>query len=547
MTRWVFLLLVVALGCGRCRGVSTVDAGVAGPSKAWLEGAVEPEAGAPKRGGTLVVRSMVEPVTLNGLEGATSRDTWTLRITRNLVTESLIAIDPKTLALVPQLAERWEDSADHRTSTFWLRKDARFHDGTPFTAKDVIATLEAVVDVKRPTGAVRQDFGALEAFKALDEFTVQLTWREPSPFALRQVAKLPILQAAQLGGDWGALAKAPLGTGPYKLEAWEKGAQVSLVRVGEAWLERIVFRFVKDHTVAAAMLERGEFDLMTTVQPVLWRAIEAPEPKNAWAQQGYRRLVSVDNSYSYIGWNEARPVFQDAQVRRGLAHLYPAELVRSTVDLGLEAPTTCPYWVQGPQCAPDVTPFPFSISAAQALFADAGFLDGDGDGVRERGDTKLAFSFLVPTTSVRLNKVVPLFQEQARSAGVQVTIEPVDVATLNSRVHARDFDVVSRVWTESDLESDQLGTFHSSARDGGSNFVGYASAEADGLMEQIRREWDEPKRRELERALHRRLYADQPYLFMTSRRSLDLAKRRVHGLEPSLVWYDLRRVWVDDR
>lgn len=522
----------------------SVDAGAI--SQSWLDGTVEPETKQPRRGGTLVVRSMVEPVTLNGLEGATSRDTWTLRITRNLVTESLIAIDPSTLALVPQLAERWEDAPDHRTTTFFLRHDRRFHDGAEFTARDVIATFEAVVDVKRPTGAVRQDFGALGSFRAVDDFTVELTWREPSPFALRQVAKLPILSAAQLTGDWAALAKAPLGTGPYRVDTWEKGAQVSLMRVGEAFLDRIVFRFVKDHTVAASMLERGEFDLTTTVQPTLWRSLEAPTPKNAWAQQNYRRLVSVDNSYSYIAWNEARPVFQQLAVRQALAHLYPAELVERSVDLGLEKQTTCPFWALGPQCDPDVRPFSFSVDAAQALFADAGFVDADGDGVRERDGVPLRFSFLVPSTSVRLGKVVPLLQEQARAAGAALTIEQVDVATLSARVNSRDFDVVSRVWTESDLESDQFGTFHSSARDGGSNFVGYASDDADRLMEAIRREWDEPKRRELERALHRRLFADQPYLFMTSRRSLDLAKRRVHGLTPSLLWYDLRRVWVDD-
>jgi peptide/nickel transport system substrate-binding protein len=199
----------------------------------------------------------------------------------------------------------------------------------------------------------------------------------------------------------------------------------------------------------------------------------------------------------------------------------------------------------GPQCARDVTPYGFSVAAARAELADAGFVDLDGDGVVEREGVRLSFSFLVPTTSVRLGKVVPLLQEQGKLAGVEVKVELVDVATLNARVNARDFDVVSRVWTESDLESDQFGTFHSSARDGGSNFVGYSSPEADRLMEQIRGERDEPTRRRLEQALHRRLYADQPYLFMTSRRSLDLAKRRVHGLVPSLVWYDLRKAWVE--
>lgn len=540
----LLILTLLALG-GSCARCGTTKPAPLELSSTWLSGAFEPERGTPKSGGTLVVRAMVEPVTLNGLEGATSRDTWTLRITRNLVTESLIAIDPETLALVPQLADRFEDSADHRSTTFWLRRNATFHDGTPFTAADVIATFEAVMDSRRPTGSIRQDFAALGSWRALDDFTVQLEWKTPSPFALRQVAKLPILQAAQLGGDWKALALAPRGTGPYRVERWEKGVRVELKRVGAANLDHIVFRFVKDHTVAASLLEKGEFDLITTVQPTLWRAMEAPDPRFAWAQRGYRRLVSVDNSYSYIAWNEARPVFEDVRVRRALAHLYPSELVAKTVDLHLESPTTCPYWALGPQCARDVRPLPFSVDAAKSLLADAGYLDDDGDGVRSREGTRLAFTFLLPTTSVRLGKVVPLFQEQAKAAGVELTVEPVDVATLNARVNARDFDVVSRVWTESDLESDQFGTFHSAARDGGSNFVGYHSAEADELLEQIRVEWDEGKRRRLEQALHRRLYADQPYLFMTSRRSLDLAKNRVHGLAPSLLWYDLRKAWVE--
>jgi peptide/nickel transport system substrate-binding protein len=118
--------------------------------------------------------------------------------------------------------------------------------------------------------------------------------------------------------------------------------------------------------------------------------------------------------------------------------------------------------------------------------------------------------------------------------------------SLSARVARRDFDVVSRVWTEFDREQDLFQNFHSSQRDGGANFAGYSNEEADRLIEQIRGEFEVSKRRALERQLHERLYADQPYLFMTARQSLDAAKRRVHGLQPSLLWYDLRRVWVSD-
>jgi ABC-type transport system substrate-binding protein len=176
-----------------------------------------------------------------------------------------------------------------------------------------------------------------------------------------------------------------------------------------------------------------------------------------------------------------------------------------------------------------VTPLPYSPEAARTVLADAG----------------VSFTFLIPSSSVRLGKVAPLLQEEMRRAGVHMEIETVDTATLAQRVTRRDFDATSRVWTEFDAVQDQYGTFHSSQIDGGSNFVGYSSAEADGLLEQIRTETDPGKRVELERALHRRLYEDQPYLFMTARQSLDAAKMTVHGLRPSLLWYDLRNVWLE--
>lgn len=311
-------------------------------------------------------------------------------------------------------------------------------------------------------------------------------------------------------------------------------------------LDRVVFRFVKDHAVAAAMFEKGEFDLMTNLQPALWRALERPTPDTAWARTGWRRIRSADNSYSYIGWNEARAHLADPRVRVALAHLYDAALVSRTVDLDLELPTTCPYFREGDSCSKAVRPLAFSPSAARALLADAGFTDLDADGVLDRDGVPLRFSFLLPSASVRLGKLVPLLQEQLQPVGVTLEVEKVETATLSARVARRDFDVVSRVWTEFDREQDLFPMFHSSQRDGGANFVGFEDAEVDRLLEAIRREFDTARRRALEQQLHERLYSLQPYLFMTTRQSLDAAKQRVHGLTPSLLWYDIRAVWVMD-
>lgn len=527
-----------------CTSRSAADAALPAPaSPDWLAGTLPAQSGAPRDGGTLTVRVMNEPACLNHLADS-CRDGWVSRMTNRLVTQTLIAPSADDATLRPELAAKWVESDDHTLSTFTLRSGVTFSDGTPLTAADVIATIDAVMNPARPTGAIRGEFSALGGWKALDAARVQLTWSKPSPFALRALARLPILSARELAGEWRSIQ--PLGTGPFVVEKWERGQSLTLRRRpgGAAYLERIVFRFVKDHTAAGAMFERGQFDLMTSITPAAWKAMEATT--NTWARRDWNRIKSHDNSYSYIAWNQERPFFADVRVRRALAHLYDVKLITRVVDLELEVPTTCPYFRGGDSCDPAVKPLPFSPATARALLADAGFADLDDDGVLERDGVPLRFSFLLPPTQVRLGKLVPMLQEQFAPVGIAVQIENVETSALSARVAKRDFDVVSRLWTEFDREQDLYPMFHSSQIDGGSNWVGYKNAEVDRLIEQVRAEFDEAKRHRLERALHAKLYSDQPYLFMTTRQSLDAAQKRVHGLRPSVLWYDLRAVWVSD-
>ncbi len=539
--RWAVAALVGALGLAGCRSKSAIDAGAIDP--AWLAGTpVTADAAQPQPGGRLVVRVMSEPSGLNPLDDG-FRDGWVSRITHRLVLETLIEVNAVDFTLMPGLAS-WVESADHRTVTFTLRP-ATFSDGAPVTASDVVATVSAVMNPARPTGVLRSDLNGLETWRALDEKTIELEWRSPSPASLRALAHLPIMPAAQLAAkDWATLAQHPIGSGPYVVSTWERGQQLTLThRAGTpGYLDTIVFRFVKDHTVAAALFEKNEFDLMTNLQPSLWRAME--QPSYAWAQSGYRRLKSLDNSFSYLAWNERHPALADVRVRQALGHLYDAQLMSRVVDLGLEVPTTCPFLAGSDSCQPGLTHV-YSVEQARAALADAGFADHDGDGVLDRDGAKLSFTFLLPASSVRLGKLVPLFAEQLEAVGAELTIEKVETATLSARQAKGDFDVLSRVWTEFDRESDLRPLFHSDQRDGGANVTGFSSPRVDALLETLGHEFDLTRRRALERELHAALFEEQPLLIMTARQSLDAARTRVHGLTPSLTWYDLRRVWVE--
>ncbi len=539
---WLWLLLALVA----CKRGGAADAGAPGPDAAWLAGQLGPERGAPRDGGTLTVRLALEPAGLTRVHDRFNEGT-TARLTVGAIYETLARVDHSRPGgpLVPLLATRWEESADHLELRVTLRGDVRFHDGTPLTARDVKATADLVLDPSRPTAAFRSSFDTVESVTVGEGNTVVVRFRRPWFLAARTfLAGLPVLPAHALEGDFDTLPlhRAPIGTGPFRFHAWEPGTSLTLVRHdARARLERLVFRFVKDDVAAVQAWERGEFDVMTRIPAPAWRAVEGQR----WASEGYQRVRFAENSWSWLGFNQRLPRFADARVRKAMGLLFPADLVAQTVDLGLEPRTTCPFLPESPSCDPSVRPLPFDPAAAAALLDEAGFRDADGDGVRERDGERLSVSFLAAAQSTKMAKVLPLYLD-ALKAGVDAKIETVDVSAYMSRVRAHDFDAMALSWSAPDVAQDLYPTLHASQAERGQNYLGFVDPEVDALLERIRVEFDEGARHALERALHRRVYETQAYLFMGRRPSLDAVKRRVHGLVPSLSGYDWAQAWVQD-
>ena len=560
MRRSLAIAAVAFAACAGCKNKKPVDVPLVpaapAPTSEWLKGELPAAVniGTPVPGGTFTIRVFGEPAGLNRLHDQMVEATMA-RYTVGPIYETLGEVDREThpkYTLKPLLAESWVESPDHLTLTIKLRKGVKFHNGERFTSRDVKATFDAILEPKNLTTSIRSNLTDLASLTAPDDFTVVVVWKKAYFLANNTLlGAIPILPANGLKGDFNTLAlnRAPIGTGPFRFGSWETGKAITLTRNEEywgqkAWLEKVVIRLVKDETIATQMWERGEFDLMTRIQPSVWRSVEPATAANSWAITGYNRIFFVENNYSWVSWNEERPFFADPQVRRALAMLYPKDKVAKNIDMDLELPTTCPYYRFGDSCDPAVTAYRYDPSAAQALLKSAGWVDSNADGVLDKNGVPFKFTFLANPHSVKLTKLVPVLQEEFRKVGIEMDVEKVDAAQYIGRLRAHDFDAASLAWGTNEAERDNFQVFHSSQKNGGSNYISFESKRVDDLLEQIRVTFDVEQRRGLERALHKQLYEEQPYLFLTNRPSLDAAKKHVRGIHPSLAWYDLRRIWL---
>ena len=525
------------------------------PSPAWLKGELPADVrqGTPVAGGTFTVRVPTEPLGLNRIHDQ-QVEGMMARYTVGPLYETLAEFDSEThprYTLKPLLAESWEESPDHLSITVRLRKGVRFHNGDKLTSKDVKATFDAILLQTNLTNSIRSNFPDLTVVTP-DEHTIVFTTKK-AHFLHRNnlLVGVPIFPASALKGDFNTLAinRAPIGTGPFRFVAWETGKSITYARNDEYWgpkafVDKVVIRFVKDETVATQLWERGEFDLMTRIQPSVWRSIEAASASNAWAITGYNRINFIENYYSWIGWNQERPFFADARVRRALAMLYPGDKVARNIDMDLELPTTCPFYRPSESCDPAVKQIAYDPATAIALLKSAGWEDHTGDGVIDKDGVPFKFTFLANPHSVKLSKLAPLLQEEFKKVGIEMDVEKVDAAQYVGRLRAHDFDAASLGWNNNDVNTDQFQVYHSTQKSGGSNFVSYDSKQADALIDEIRVTFDENERHALERKLHAQIYEDQPYTFLTNRPQLDAIKSHVRGIHPSLAWYDLRKVWL---
>ena len=509
------------------------------------------------------------PRTFNGL---ISRDPATEVLT--LLTQGrLVRINRATFEMEPWLAEAWESSADGRTHTLHLRSGVTWSDGAPFSAADVLFSLEAVYDPKVESalaGSLTAGGQPLRA-TAPNPQEVVITFEAPSGPGLRLLDGLPILpkhklEAALAAGTFAAAWNTGtppadlVGTGPFVLREYQPGRRVVLDRNPRYWrtaedgttlpyLDRIVLQFVPDQNAELLRIQSGETDLTSGELRQ-----EDYAPIRRAAEEGRLRLIELGvgpdaDAFWFCLKPDAtradpRAVFvQRPEFRKAISHAVDREAFAETVFLGAAVPVWGPvtpgntrwFW-------PDVPRYPPDEARARALLRSIGLEDRDGNGVVEDDSgTEARFTVITERGIGWYERGTAVLREELGRIGIALDIAPLEFGAMTQRLLACDYDAMYYRPVAASL--DPAGNMDFWLSSGSAHYWNLAQRTAeteweqriDTLMLEQAATLDPDRRRQLFDVVQRIFAENLPVLYFAVPRMYYAHSPRLLGVVPSVL------------
>ncbi len=478
----------------------------------------------PKRNIAFYVNLSGEPTTLHPLKG--SSDAYTNRVA-GYVIETLLTKDIDTYEWKPALATDWSVSEDKKVFTFKLRKDVKWHDGSPFTAEDVKFSYDAIFDDKYKAISMRPYYEGIEKVEIIDSHTVKFYTKTNYYKNFDISAGLSILPKHFYEQDKGKafFNKNLIGTGPYKLELYKRGSRVVLKRNEDWWgftledqkewnFPKIVLRFVGDQTVALEMLKKGSLDFLS-LQPGSY-VKKAVGPKWGKDVHKVRTFNKTPKGYNFIGWNLKHDILKDKKVRKALYHLVNRKLMIDKFEYGYSVPAAGPIYPDSPYHDKALAPVEYDPKKALSILREAGWKDTDGDNVLDKviDGRKRDLSITILEPYEGFMKYLTVFKEDAKKAGVDINIKLMEWNSFIKLIDERKFDAIRMAWSAT-VDWDPKQIWHSESINGGSNFIGYSNPEVDKLTDKARLIHDREERIKVLRKVERIIAEDVPYVWFT--------------------------------
>lgn len=486
-------------------------------------------------GDTIVTASIADATTLVPI---VSSDSASHDIC-NLVFSRLVRYD-KNIILEGELAESWEIKDNGLVIIFHLRKNVRWHDGAPFSARDVEFTYKKLIDpnVKTPYSG---DFQRIKSFEVLDDHTVKVTYKEPFSPALASwgmwIMPKHILENEDLNNT--KFSRAPIGTGPYKFRQWKTGEKIILVSnrdyfEGRPHIDRYIYRIIPDQASIFLELQMQGID-ETILTPLQYTR----QTDTTFFKKNYAKYRYPSFGFVYLGFNLKDPKFADRRVRLAIDCAIDKEEIIKGVLLGLGRVSTGPFLPESWAYNKDIKPVAYDPQAAKELLKQAGWEDRDGDGWLDKDKEIFRFTLMTNQGNDTRKVCAEIIQRRLKEIGIDVEIRILEWATfLTEFIDKRKFEAIVMGWNLTP-DPDCYEIWHSSKqKEGEFNFVGYENKEVDKLLEEGRREFDQEKRKETYNKIHSLIFDDHPYIFLFVPDALPIVHSRFRGIEPSPAGID---------
>ncbi|MDI6771244.1 MAG: ABC transporter substrate-binding protein [bacterium] len=500
---------------------------------------------APVRGGTLTIGRPVDAVSLDPHFETTAPGAWIYQ----MILEPLVTMGPD-MKVRAALATAWRVMSPTRIR-FTLRRDVKFHDGTPFNAAAVKFTFDRAFD-PRSISRWASLAGPIKGVEVVDDFTADLVTTEPYAPLLHSAAMVfagivSPTAVARLGADF---SRRPVGTGPFKFEEWRTNDRITVVRNDDYWgpkahLDRIVFRVIPEESARMIALRTGEVDMVLVPAPAQL-ATFARDPGYTLAQATGLRVV-------FIGMNLTRSPLSDVRVRRALVMASNRKAILQNILEGAAGPSDgiLAPGVFGYKSLGLDTLYPYDPARARALIQEAGFRPGP-DGIMQRDGIPLTLTLI--TARGRYFKdaeIAEAYQAQLREIGVRLEISFLEWATVFTMVRAAVLDahmfVLGWVTTTADADYTLLPMFRSDqVPPRGWNTWRYFNAEFDKLVDQARTSLSPREREELYGRAQEMIARDIMFVPFYVTKEIALMRSHVKDFVPHPIEYNqgFQYVWI---
>lgn len=442
---------------------------------------------------------------------------------KHLLFDGLVARDANG-SIVPALAESWSYDAQTLTYTFKLRADVKWHDGEAFTAEDVKFTVESV---KNPENGSENapNYEEIKEIKIISDWEIAFILSEPN-FAFLDYMTMSIVPEHLLKGEdlWESdYFKKPVGTGPYKLESWDVGQSIHMVKNenyfgGAAKIDNVIFKIVTDDAAKALQLQNKELDLAQVT------------PKDAVSFQNKAGLKLYDMTtadYRGVLYNFGNEYWQEnADLIPAINWCIDRQAIVDAVLLGEGEVAYSPIQMNK-YCYDGAEKYGYDLQKAEAAFESAG-CQKDAEGYWCRNGERIGFTInATPGDQVRID-MAQVVAQQLRAAGLDVKANvPADGIDWGKQ----ECCIIG--WG-SPYDADDH-TYKVFSTDKGANYSGYSNELVDKYLTQARQTDDPVQRAEAYKHFQIELAKTPAYTFICYIDAMYVANDTIKGIDQSTV------------